>query len=67
MGVVQALHFMNEIRYRSYGVRSHERGGHSTGPFLEIRRSPNLPFNKSIVKNRTSDCPDIFTRYTEAG
>ena len=30
-------------------VRSHELGGHSTGPFLDITRSPNLPFNKSIV------------------
>ena len=111
MGVVQALHFMNEIRYRSYdhhepvyssrffgpnfpplwnifrpgrwqfrvgcclwgrlklqacwhrpvsdliwphkkksnGVRSHERGVYSTGPFLEITRSTNLPFIKSIV------------------
>ena len=34
---------------KSNDVRSHERGGHSTGPFLEITRSPNLPFNKSIV------------------
>ena len=61
MGVVQALHFMNEIRYPIYryiqciivsyinisnGVRSHERGGHSTGPFLEITLSLNVPFNK---------------------
>ena len=34
---------------KSNGLRSHERGGRSTGPFLKITRSPNLPFNKSIV------------------
>ena len=35
---------------KSNGVRWHERGGHSTGPFLEITRSPNLPFNKWMLK-----------------
>ena len=36
-------------RKKSNGIRSHERGGHSNGSFLEITRSPNLPFNISIV------------------
>ncbi|GFU58942.1 hypothetical protein TNCV_4732221 [Trichonephila clavipes] len=31
------------------GVKSQELGGQFTGPKREIRRSPNLSFNKSIV------------------
>ena len=51
------------------GVRSHERGGHSTGSFLEITRSPVIPERGSwqpppcshvgahTIKRAVSVCP----------
>ncbi|GFW56077.1 hypothetical protein TNCV_374831 [Trichonephila clavipes] len=46
---------MDDLKYgsedpMSSGVKSQDLGGQFTGPKREIRRSPNVSFNKSIVE-----------------